>query len=149
MVLAYNDLAKEAEATGCRVKYSDYVVPSIESHVLQDDKGRLARLEVPDPRRDGRLPGFLFERSQQVDRLSRRDLFVVSLAPSREEPDWPPLFDFRQQTVERLEKVARHDLGRRIGMVQSWGRPHFQLSVPVQGVREEAPGAAVPASPTS
>jgi uncharacterized protein (DUF169 family)/uroporphyrinogen-III decarboxylase len=59
VVLAYNDLAKEAEATGCRVKYSDYVVPSIETHVLQDDKGRLARLEIPEPARDGRLPGFL------------------------------------------------------------------------------------------
>jgi uncharacterized protein (DUF169 family)/uroporphyrinogen-III decarboxylase len=59
VVLAYNDLAKEAEATGCRVKYSDYVVPSIETHVLQEDKGRLATMEVPDPRRDGRLPGFL------------------------------------------------------------------------------------------
>jgi uroporphyrinogen decarboxylase len=59
VVLAYNDLAKEAEATGCRVKYSDYVVPSIESHVLQEDKGALARLEVPEPSRDARLPGFL------------------------------------------------------------------------------------------
>src|SRR5574342_159494 len=59
VVLAYNDLAKEAEATGCRVKYSDYVVPSIETHVLHDDKGALARLEVPDPLKDGRLPGFL------------------------------------------------------------------------------------------
>ena len=59
VVLAYNDLAKEAEATGCTVKYSDYVVPSIETHVLQDDKGRLATLEIPDPRKDGRLPGFL------------------------------------------------------------------------------------------
>src|SRR3989475_3962711 len=59
VVLAYNDLAKEAEATGCGVKYSDYVVPSIETHVLQEDKARLARMEVPDPRKDGRLPAFL------------------------------------------------------------------------------------------
>ncbi len=59
VVLAYNDLAKEAEATGCRVKYSDYVVPSIETHVLQEDKGRLAAMEIPDPRKDGRLPAFL------------------------------------------------------------------------------------------
>src|SRR6266403_2810431 len=44
---------------GCRVKYSDYVVPSIDQHVLQDDKGALARLEVPDPFRQGRLPTFL------------------------------------------------------------------------------------------
>jgi uroporphyrinogen decarboxylase len=59
VMIAFNDLAKEAEAVGCHVKYSDYVVPSIDRHVLQDDKGRLARLEVPDPYRDGRLPAFL------------------------------------------------------------------------------------------
>ena len=59
IMIAFNDLAKEAEAIGCRVKYSDYVVPSIDRHVLQDDKGKLASLEVPDPKRDGRLPAFL------------------------------------------------------------------------------------------
>ncbi len=41
IMIAFNDLAKEAEAVGCRVKYSDYVVPSIDQHVLQE------RLEVP------------------------------------------------------------------------------------------------------
>src|SRR5215475_12012215 len=46
IMIAFNDLAKEAEAVGCHVKYSDYVVPSIDRHVLQDDKGRLAKLEV-------------------------------------------------------------------------------------------------------
>lgn len=80
----------------------------------------------------GRLPGFLFERSQQVDRLSRRDLFVISISPSREEKDWPPLFDFRRQTVQRMEQVAEADLTRRVGMVQSWGRPSFALSVLVE-----------------
>jgi len=59
IMIAFNDLAKEAEALGCRVKYSDYVVPSIDRHILHEDKGRLARLEVPDPFRDGRLPAFL------------------------------------------------------------------------------------------
>ncbi len=89
----------------------------------------------------GRLPSFLFERSQQVDRLSRRDLFVVSISPSREEKDWPPLFDFRRQTVQRMERVAAEDLKRRVGMVQSWGRPAFVLSVEVKGKprKEEAP----------
>jgi hypothetical protein len=47
IMVAFNDLAKEGEAVGCHVKYSDYVVPSIDEHVLQDDKGLLARLEVP------------------------------------------------------------------------------------------------------
>lgn len=99
----------------------------------------------------GRLPGFLFERSQQVDRLSRRDLFVVSLSPSREEPDWPALFDFRPGTVQRMEEVAGRDLGRRIGLVESWGRPRFQLSVLAEGKRqageEREPASAPPATP--
>jgi uroporphyrinogen decarboxylase len=59
IMIAFNDLAKEAEAIGCRVKYSDYVVPSIDRHVLEEDKAKLARLEIPDPFRDGRLPAFL------------------------------------------------------------------------------------------
>ncbi len=59
VVLAYNDLAKEAEAFGCRVKYSDYVVPSIDQHVLHEDKAKLARLTMPDPYKTARLPGFL------------------------------------------------------------------------------------------
>jgi MtaA/CmuA family methyltransferase len=59
VVLAYNDLAKEAEAFGCRVKYSDYVVPSIDTHVLAEDKARLAAIPMPDPYATARLPGFL------------------------------------------------------------------------------------------
>src|SRR5437762_521848 len=59
VMLAYNDLAKEAEAFGCHVKYSDYVVPSIDAHVLNDDKSALATLAMPDPYTTGRLPGFL------------------------------------------------------------------------------------------
>ncbi|MBI2525736.1 MAG: DUF169 domain-containing protein [Candidatus Rokubacteria bacterium] len=58
VVLAYNDLAKEAEAFGCRVKYSEYVVPSVETHPLED-KADLARLTMPDPYGTARLPGFL------------------------------------------------------------------------------------------
>ncbi|HEV7518305.1 MAG TPA: patatin-like phospholipase family protein, partial [Thermoanaerobaculia bacterium] len=62
---------------------------------------RLPRLAGPLVADLGRLPGFLFERSQQVDRLSRNDLFVISLSPLREEADWPLLFDFRTGTVDR------------------------------------------------
>jgi uroporphyrinogen decarboxylase len=66
VMIAFNDLAKEAEALGCRVKYSDYVVPSIDEHILENDKGKLARLEVPDPFKAGRLPAFL----EQCEALS-------------------------------------------------------------------------------
>jgi predicted acylesterase/phospholipase RssA len=76
-----------------------------------------------------RLPGFLFERSQQVDRLSRKGLLVVALAPFRDEVNWPSLFDFRREVVERLRCVASRDLSRRIGFVESWGLPRYPLSV--------------------
>jgi MtaA/CmuA family methyltransferase len=70
VVLAYNDLAKEAEAFGCRVKYSDYVVPSIDTHVLAEDKAALAKLRMPDPYATARLPGFL----EQCEALVRAKL---------------------------------------------------------------------------
>jgi MtaA/CmuA family methyltransferase len=59
VVLAYTDLAKEAEAAGCTVKWSDTIVPSISEHVLGEDKGKLARMNLPDPKSAGRLPMFL------------------------------------------------------------------------------------------
>jgi MtaA/CmuA family methyltransferase len=59
VVLAYTDLTKEAEAAGCAVKWSDTIVPSISQHVLGEDKGKLARMSIPDPKSAGRLPMFL------------------------------------------------------------------------------------------
>jgi predicted acylesterase/phospholipase RssA len=74
-----------------------------------------------------RLLAYLFERSQSVDRLSSNDLFVVSLSPSARPEHWPPLFDFRRTTVQRMLREAESDLGRRIGRVESWGLPHFRI----------------------
>jgi uroporphyrinogen decarboxylase len=60
VVLAYTDLAKEAEAAGCQVKWSDTIVPSISGHVLGGEhKARLARMNIPNVKGDGRLPMFL------------------------------------------------------------------------------------------
>jgi MtaA/CmuA family methyltransferase len=81
VVLAYNDLAKEAEAFGCRVKYSDYVVPSIDQHVLQDDKSRLARLKMPDPYKDARLPGFLEQCEALVKAKPPTAIGAVAVGP--------------------------------------------------------------------
>lgn len=86
-----------------------------------------------------RLPGFLFERSQQVDRLSRGDLFVVSLSPDRDEPHWPPLFDFRETTMRRLREAAERDVIRRSASVESWGRPRIRLSVRIAGTAATLP----------
>jgi MtaA/CmuA family methyltransferase len=81
VMLAYNDLAKEAEAFGCRVKYSDYVVPSIDAHVLNDDKSALARLPMPDPYKTGRLPGFLEQCEALVKAKPPTALGAVAVGP--------------------------------------------------------------------
>jgi predicted acylesterase/phospholipase RssA len=98
----------------------------------------------------GRLPAYLFDRSQQMDRISRRDMFVVSVAPSRDEPDWPPLFDFRAAVVERMDRTATGDMQKRIGMVESWGQPSFALHeeiAPVRTAREPAPAPVLQVPP--
>jgi predicted acylesterase/phospholipase RssA len=77
-----------------------------------------------------RILGFLYERSQQGDRRSRSDLFVVSLAPPPAD-DWPLLTDFRSATVRRMIEQAEAGLTERIGMVESWGPPEFQTSLRV------------------
>jgi MtaA/CmuA family methyltransferase len=81
VVLAYNDLAKEAEAFGCRVKYSDYVVPSIDQHVLHEDKTLLAKLAMPDPYKTGRLPGFLEQCEALVKAKPPTAIGAVAVGP--------------------------------------------------------------------
>src|SRR5436853_3736628 len=81
VVLAYNDLAKEAEAFGCHVKYSDWVVPSIDQHVLQDDKSLLAKLKMPDPYKDARLPGFLEQCEALVKAKPPAAIGAVAVGP--------------------------------------------------------------------
>ncbi len=81
VVLAYNDLAKEAEAFGCRVKYSDWVVPSIDQHVLSDDKAALAKLTMPDPYTTARLPGFLEQCEALVKAKPPTAIGAVAVGP--------------------------------------------------------------------
>jgi MtaA/CmuA family methyltransferase len=81
VVLAYNDLAKEAEAFGCRVKYSDYVVPSIDTHVLAEDKGGLAKITMPDPYKTARLPGFLEQCEALVKAKPPTAIGAVAVGP--------------------------------------------------------------------
>jgi len=81
VMLAYNDLAKEAEAFGCRVKYSDYVVPSIDQHVLHEDKTLLAKLAMPDPYKTGRLPGFLEQCEALVKAKPPTAIGAVAVGP--------------------------------------------------------------------
>jgi len=52
------DPHKEAEAIGCELEFPEDGPTYVKIHILEE-KSRLARLEIPDPRRDKRLPLFL------------------------------------------------------------------------------------------
>src|SRR5262245_65694068 len=103
VVLAYNDLAKEAEAFGCGVKYSDYVVPSIERHVLED-KANLAHLKMPDPLKTARLPGFLEQCEALVKAAPPTAIGAVAVGP------WTIAMLLRNPEMMLLEKFEDSEL---------------------------------------
>lgn len=75
-----------------------------------------------------RLFPFLFHRSQIADFLVREQMFIVSLSPAPDKT-WPPLFDFRKKTVQRLLDVAGQDTTKRIGRIETAGPPVFLISI--------------------
>ncbi len=91
-------------------------------------------------RNAGRLPAFMFERGQQVDRISRQDLFVISVAPRLEPGEaWPGLAQFDEATVQSLFDKANANLYERIGFVESWGEPRFRFSRRIAGAAPATP----------
>lgn len=81
-----------------------------------------------------RLPSFMFEMGQQVDRLSRQNLFVVGLAPKlAPDESWPGLAHFDSMIVEGLLEKAEKNLHERIGFVESWGEPRVRFSQQIVG----------------
>jgi uroporphyrinogen decarboxylase len=56
-------------------------VPSIDQHVLQDDKAGLARLVMPDPYRTARLPGFLEQCEALVKAKPPAAIGAVAVGP--------------------------------------------------------------------
>ena len=57
-LIVYNDIYLEAEAVGCELEFPADGI-SHPKRALLDDKAKLARLQVPDPERSGRLPYFI------------------------------------------------------------------------------------------
>ena len=57
-LIIYNDIYLEVEALGCELEFpkDDTSHPKT---VLLSDKSRLARLKIPDPKKDGRIPYFI------------------------------------------------------------------------------------------
>ncbi len=56
--IVVNDVYLESEALGCELDFPEDDISHIKAPLLAD-KGDLARIEVPDPKRDGRLPYYL------------------------------------------------------------------------------------------
>lgn len=152
------EVASNVGAEQALVVHSSHAVPQ------PGTESSLGMFAGPLVRNLPRLVGFLYERSQQADRRSRASLFVISVAPPHH-PDWPLLTDFRSSTVARMICEAEENLGlqgspcrgrgqdrpagpgRRIGTVESWGPPRFQISVEVEAPGELGAPEAVPEGP--
>jgi uroporphyrinogen decarboxylase len=57
-LIIFNDVYLESEAMGCELEFPEDNISHIKKRPLED-KGALAGLKVPEPRRDGRLPYYL------------------------------------------------------------------------------------------
>lgn len=57
-LIIYNDIYLEVEALGCELEFFDDRTSHPKS-VLLVDKSHLAKLKIPDPERDGRIPYFI------------------------------------------------------------------------------------------
>ncbi|MBT8370488.1 MAG: uroporphyrinogen decarboxylase family protein [Deltaproteobacteria bacterium] len=57
-LIVYNDIYLEAEAIGCELEFPENAI-SHPKTLLLENKSLLARLKVPDPKRDARIPYFI------------------------------------------------------------------------------------------
>jgi uroporphyrinogen decarboxylase len=57
-LIVYNDIYLEAEAVGCELEFPENGI-SHPKRALLEDKGKLARPQVPNPQKDGRIPYFI------------------------------------------------------------------------------------------
>jgi len=57
-LIVYNDIYLEAEAIGSELEFPENGI-SHPKRALLEDKARLARLSIPDPHKDGRMPYFI------------------------------------------------------------------------------------------
>jgi uroporphyrinogen decarboxylase len=73
------DLSLEAEACGCRLRFSPNDLPIVVSHPLEES-GDPDALRVPDPHHDGRMPVFL-ETMRQVARNCTMANAAVVIGP--------------------------------------------------------------------
>ncbi len=81
VVVVMADLVKEAEAAGSKLRFPENDICSVERPVLADDKGRLAKMEVPDPLKAGRLPMYLEACEQMASAIKESPVGGVVVGP--------------------------------------------------------------------
>lgn len=57
-LIVYNDIYLEVEAVGCELEFPEDNISHPKAALLEE-KSQLAKLKVPDPKKDGRLPYFI------------------------------------------------------------------------------------------
>ncbi len=68
------DMSVEAEACGCQIQYREHNLPDVVTHPVKT-QADIAKLRVPDPYRDGRLPVFL-----ETMRLMKKNYTMLKVA---------------------------------------------------------------------
>ncbi|OGW13430.1 MAG: hypothetical protein A3G93_01645 [Nitrospinae bacterium RIFCSPLOWO2_12_FULL_45_22] len=78
--IVYTDSSFLAETCGCEIKMTDNDIPSVVTHPVKtlDD---IARLRIPDPTRDGRIPEFLKAARLLSERYPNRSKSAMSVGP--------------------------------------------------------------------
>jgi len=76
-VLDLSGVHAEAEAMGCKIKYSENEAPAVIENIVRDYKTDLSKLKLLDPNKDGRLP-LIIEGIRRLKNLCKDDIAVVA-----------------------------------------------------------------------
>lgn len=76
-VLDLSGVHAEAEAMGCKIKYSENEIPAVVENVVRDYKTDLSKLKLIDPNKDGRLP-LIIEGIRRLKSLCKNDIAVIA-----------------------------------------------------------------------
>ena len=71
-------VACEAESMGAKTTQSEKGLPAIVAHLLED-KENFKKLRVPDPMKDGRMPGFIEAVKKTQEKLRGRGVVVANI----------------------------------------------------------------------
>lgn len=80
-VTVQTDLFIEAEAMGVRLHFPEEGVCYVTHHPLQERKGKIDRLMIPDPKRDGRIPYILSACKELKNSITEAPVAGVIVGP--------------------------------------------------------------------